>query len=72
MIKQDWSRVKDEVDKSEQIFEELFEENKRLKRLIEEAEKKKNDEGTNPKFLNIPSVKEKKIEENKSQKETEE
>lgn len=49
-----------------------MEENKRLKRLIEEAEKKKNDEGTNPKFLNNPTVKDKKIEENKSQKETEE
>ena len=29
-----------------------MEENNRLKRLIEEAEKKKNDDGPNPKFLN--------------------
>ena len=43
-----------------------MEENNRLKRLIEEAEKKKNDDGTNHKFLNNPTVKEKKPEENKS------
>jgi hypothetical protein len=43
-----------------------LDENQRLKRLIEEAEKKKNDDGPNPKFLNNPTVKEKKQEENKS------
>lgn len=57
-IQEERNVLRDQLDKTEEYYEALLEENENLKRLIAEAEKYKSQQGPNTKFLNMASLKE--------------